>query len=432
MQTTLLRSGTFVWLTFLTLFVHASSFSQTGGDTLRLSVATAEGIFLQKNLALLSSHYNIDINKALVQQAKVWDNPVLNTDQTLYDGKFFRHGTVNGQSYGEIFAQVQQLIRTAGKIKKQTRLAQDNVEGAQAQFDDLLRNLKFTLTTDLNDLAFLQQTALLYQQQIANMEFLSHGMDEMLKTGDVSQKDNLRIKSLLFSLTADYNENLRNQIELQKELGVLLQLKDSVWIVADMQTVLTSEEVSNLLFQSLKDSAFINRPDLKLAENQVLFQQHNLELQKALVYPDLTVGLQYDRLNSYVPRYWGLDVSIPLPVFNRNKGNIKAAGLAIKQSAAGMEQLKVQVDHETMSAYQKLLNTTRLLDQNNSLFQSSYENLMKNMMNSYHERKVSLIEFTDFFDSYRETRLKQFQLINDQRNAAAELNYTINQNIIKL
>lgn len=432
MQQKQFRRRTYVWLFLLFTLGSNDSFSQAAADTLHLTVSKAEEIFLQKNLALLSSHYNIDINKALVQQAKVWDNPVVNTDQTLYDGKFFRHGTVNGQYYGEVFAQVQQLIRTAGKIKKQTRMAEDNVDGAQAQFNDLMRNLKYALTTDLNDLAMLQENADLFRQQIGNMEFLSHGMDEMLKTGDVSQKDNLRIKSLLFSLNSDYNENLRAQIELQKELGTLLQLKDSVWIVADINRMPGSEEVRSLVLQSLRDSAFRNRPDLALAENQVLFQQHNLAFQKALVYPDLTAGIQYDRLNSYVPRYWGLDLSIPLPLFNRNKGNIRAADLSIKQSVTGMEQVKLQVDRETLGAYQKLLNTTRMLDQNNNLFQSSYESLMKNMLNSYRERKVSLIEFTDFFDAYRETRLRQIKLVNDQRNAAAELNYSINQNIIKL
>lgn len=426
------RRSASVWITLLVLFTHQSSFSQSATDTLTLTVSKAEEIFLQKNLALLASHYNIDINKALVEQAKVWDNPVLNSDQTLYDGKFFRHGTVNGQSYGEVFIQVQQLIRTAGKIKKQTRLAEDNVEGAQAQFNDLMRNLKFALTTDLNDLSLLQDNARLYEKQIRNMEVLAHGMEEMLKSGDVSQKDNLRIQSLLFSLRSDYNENIRQQIDLQKELGNLLQVKDNVWIAADIHSTLTLDDIHNLAIQSLRDSAFQNRPDLSLAQNQVLFQQHNLAFQKAQVYPDLTVGVQYDRLNSYVPRYWGLDLSVPLPLFNRNKGNIKAADLAIKQSASNMELVRLQVDKETVSAYQKLLNTTQMLDQHNSLFQASYENLMNNMLNSYRERKVSLIEFIDFFDSYRETTLKQYQLVNDQRNAAAELNYTINQNIIKL
>ena len=68
-------------------------------DSVQITLADAEHLFLQKNLSLLAQQYNIDISKALVQQAKYWDNPVLNTDQNIYDGKFFRHNKEFGQVY---------------------------------------------------------------------------------------------------------------------------------------------------------------------------------------------------------------------------------------------------------------------------------------------------------------------------------------------
>jgi len=50
-------------------------------DTVFLKFADAEKLFLQNNLALISSRYDIDVNKAYKQQAAYWDNPVLSTDQ---------------------------------------------------------------------------------------------------------------------------------------------------------------------------------------------------------------------------------------------------------------------------------------------------------------------------------------------------------------
>jgi len=76
-------------------------------DTISLTLPAAEKIFLEKNLALIAQQYNVDINKALSQQARYWDNPVLNTDQNIYDGKFFRHNS----DYGQIFIQIQQVIK---------------------------------------------------------------------------------------------------------------------------------------------------------------------------------------------------------------------------------------------------------------------------------------------------------------------------------
>ncbi|MEO6231669.1 MAG: TolC family protein [Ferruginibacter sp.] len=405
---------------------------QTSRDTLQLTVPKAEAIFLQKNLTLLANQYNVDINKALVQQAKVWDNPTLITDQNIYDGKFFRHTTVNGVQYGQVYIQVQQLIRTAGKIKKQTQLAEDNVLSAEAQFNDVLRNLKFVLTTDLNNLSQLSNTAAVFQSEMQNLKALVKGMDEMLKLGDISQKENVRIRALLFSLQNDYSDNLRQQFELQKEIGSMLQLNDSVWVVADAGTTLSASEISNLSVGMLQDSALQLRPDFMLVKTQAAFQQHNISYQKALAKPDLTVGVEYDHLNSYQPNYYGLALSIPLPLFNKNKGNINAAEIAYKQSGTVIQQVQNEVSKEVFTAWQKLQNATAMLSNENVQLQDNYEILMKNMISSYRQRQVSLIEFIDFFEAYKDTRIKQWQLITNQRNDAAELNYTINQNIIGL
>ncbi|HSQ43985.1 MAG TPA: TolC family protein, partial [Ginsengibacter sp.] len=77
-------------------------------DTLRITVEESEKLFLQNNLSILAAKYNIDANQALVRQAKLWDNPVLSTDQNIYDrqGGFFKHDQANGQ----VYVQVMQLI----------------------------------------------------------------------------------------------------------------------------------------------------------------------------------------------------------------------------------------------------------------------------------------------------------------------------------
>jgi cobalt-zinc-cadmium efflux system outer membrane protein len=83
---------------------------------MKLSLPEAEKkIFLQQNLSLLASKYGIDADKALIDQAKLWDNPTLITDQNIYaGGKWFAHGKdANGNQEGQIFIQVQQLIKTA-------------------------------------------------------------------------------------------------------------------------------------------------------------------------------------------------------------------------------------------------------------------------------------------------------------------------------
>ncbi|MGZ3837122.1 MAG: TolC family protein [Flavisolibacter sp.] len=403
-------------------------------DTLQLTVPKAEAIFLQNNLSLLAAQYNVNANQALIQQARAWNNPVLNTDQNLYDGKFFRHtkGTSTiPQDGGQIYLSLQQVIQTAGKRSKLVQIAQDNTQSAQAQLNELMRNLHYVLVTDLNNLSQLQQTQGLLEDEIHHLQSLARGMDEMLKLGDISQKEDLRIKALLFSLQSDYADNLVQQQDLQKELRTLLQVKDNTPLQVQTEP-LKGPLPPSLALATLVDTAISSRPDLVLAGHQLDLQQHNYNYQKALAVPDLTVGLEYDKANSYVSNYYGLQLSLPLPLFNRNKGNIISAGWSIKQAQTNLQQNRSQVQNEVMASYNKLITLYKVQESAAGTWTSDYDKLLRNIVSSYQQRKVSLIDFIDFFSSYKETRLRQLKQQTDMRNAAAELNFVSNQNVITL
>jgi len=398
-------------------------------DSLYLKFPEAEKIFLQNNLALLSARYDIDINKAYKQQAGYWDNPVLSTDQNIYDGKFFRHKTENGQQYGQVYIALQQLILTAGKRNKLVRLANDNILTSQQQFNDLLRNLKFILSSDFNTLNQLWQTNTIYNNEVDAMQKMVAGMDEQLKVGDISQKDNVRVKALLYSLQSDQADLLRQVADIQKDLRVLLNVSDSTFIVPQLAVLAPSDQI---ILQTLLDSARNNRPDFQLSQINLLTQQHNLAYQKALVTPDVTVGVEYDHASNYIPNYYGLAVSLPLPILNRNKGNINAAKFNIKQAETGVQQVQNQVEQDIAAAYNKWLISSSITRSASTELGDQYDKLMQNMISSYKQRQVSLVEFIDFFDAYKDSHVKQLQQQANLRNAAAELNYTTGTSIINL
>jgi cobalt-zinc-cadmium efflux system outer membrane protein len=418
-------------VTALVLFVLSVHFcnAQTARDSLVLTLPEAEKIFLQKNLSLLVQQYNIDINKAQVQQARYWDNPVLFTDQNLYDGRFFRHKTEAGQNYGQVFLQLQQVIKTAGKRNKLIQLANDNVLTATQQFNDLMRNLKFLLTTDFTTCHQLMATQNIYTREITAMQKLADGMDAQLQAGNISRKDDIRIRSLLYSLQSDEADVERQIEDVEKELHLLLQQKDKIVIVPRIPDTAYS---TNLTLPQLLDSAMNNRPDWQLAKTGLLMQEHNLSYQHALAMPDVTVGVEYDRLNSYVPNYWGLSIALPVPIFNRNKGNIIAASTAVRQAAASVVQVQSETQQQVEAAYNKLLISDKLNANAPPDMGQQYESLLQNIINGYQQRQVSLIEFVDFFNGYKETMLKKLQQQTAWLNAIAELNFTTGANIISI
>ncbi|MBI1343604.1 MAG: hypothetical protein GC171_11775 [Terrimonas sp.] len=418
---------------FLAGYPGASLLAQNpAGDTVLLSLQDAEKTFLANNLTLIASHYDIDINKAIKLQATYWDNPVINTDQNIYDGKFFRHKYENGNYFGQIYLQLQQLIRTAGKRNRLVRMAEDNIVSSENQFAEELRNLKLILITDINTLQGLQQTEKVYAREMALLQRLVTGMEAMFKEGDISEMENIRMKGLLYALQQDRNENLLEQEDLEKDLRVLLQLPDSNWVITDSLMAIPKTDLQRLAFVMLQDSALLERPDLALARNNQLYQQHNLLYQKAVAVPDITAGIEYDRSNSYVPKYYGVSLSFPIPMFNKNKGNINAADYSIKQAAAKTQETESMVRNEVETAWLKLQKLSDIIDDDDDKNRSDFDRILLNMTESYRQRQVSLIAFIDFFTAWKDNQIRRIQMIRDQRNAAATLNFVTDTDIIKL
>lgn len=399
-------------------------------DTLRVTVAESENIFLQNNLSLLAAKYNIDANRALIRQAKLWDNPFISTDQNIYDqqGGFFKHDQTNGQ----VYVQVMQLIKTAGKRNKLAQLAMDNTTISIEQFDDLLRTLRYTLLSDLYEIEHQLKIRRVYNTETNELKTLVTGMDAQLRSGNISIKDNIRIKALLFSLQNDLVNIDAQLLPLQSEVKLLLRRNDSSFILPVFQYYLPNlikKEIPTK--QELLQIAMDNRPDAKIAKSELDFQNHNLIYQKALAKPDISVGTEYDQRSSYAPDYVGLAISFPLNILNRNKGNITSAQFNIKQQQAVYDGTIQKIENDITASIEKIkfyqkVNNLEQLD-----FAQQYDSVFQNMLKSYEQRQVSLLEFIDFADAYKDTKLKLLEQHTSLIKAFTELNYQAGIDVIK-
>jgi cobalt-zinc-cadmium efflux system outer membrane protein len=121
---------------------------------------------------------------------------------------------------------------------------------------------------------------------------------------------------------------------------------------------------------------------------------------------------------------------LPLPVLNKNQGNIHAAAFAEKQQEAIASNAEVQLHNNVLNAYNKL---QLLVQQNNNVqksFYSGYEKMFANMLQSYQQKQIGLLEFLDFFDTYKDSRLRLLQQQLNLQLAKEELNYQTGTTII--
>jgi len=403
-------------------FCGFSAFAQPHQDTLRLQLPEAEKMFMDSNLQLLAQRYNIDANQALVIQARLWPNPNFSIGHTLYSAQlrqFFPTGNND-----ETTLELDQEILLAGKRNKQIKLAQANVELSQNQFFDLLRTLKYTLRTDFFQIYFLRQSAKVYDAEIKALSHVAEAYTEAQAKGYISEKDVVRLKAQLYSFQAEYSDLINQINDTESELRLVLQTKPNFFIDPAVDSIaLTKLDPSQYTLATLIDSAYRNRTDLQIARTNTRINQLNYNYQKALAVPDLTLSLGYDEAGSFLYGYYGIGASIDLPVFNRNQGNIKSAKAQILNTEATQRFTQATVDENVANSLQKAFAQQRMFGTIDPKFAADFQRLNDEVLNQYMKRNISILDFLDFYDSYKQNIVQMNTIQFNRISAFEDINY---------
>ena len=411
------------------LLLSQSMYAQKA-DTLRLTLPEAEQQFSQKNFLLLAQKYGIEASKAAIIQAGLLPNPTVNVEQTVISQSTVANDVPIGP-FGQRAIQIQQLIQVAGKRNKQIALARAGVEISQYQFSELIRELLFQLRGSFYQIHYLQKTLLMYNQEIAKITSLVTAYQEQVKKGNIPQKELIRLQSFLITIEGEASDIVNQIADNQTTIKVLLADRTNTIIdpIVD-DTQIQNINIAGLNLGDLIANALQNRPDLKVQSANTQYAVANYNLQKALAKPDVTVGYSYDRAGSYVNNYHALTVSMALPFFNKNQGNIKIAENQIEANKQYYSQTQNQLENEVLLALTKAQENERLFRKIDQTFQANFEKLIAGVLENYQKRNLTLIEFTDFLESYKNTVSQLNTLQNNRIQAFENLNFVVGKKIL--
>ena len=400
-------------------------------DTLKLTLPQTEDRFLKNNLSLIIQRYQVDQAQAGVITARLFDNPEFSIANVLYNPETKKVFDMSHDG-GEYSAQLSQLFLTAGKRNKNIKLAQISAQQAQYQFYDMLRTLRFTLHTDFYKIYFLEQSAKVYQQEISSLSTTLNAFKEQYQKGNIALKEVLRIQSQLYSLQSEQND-LRDEIDdTQAEFKLLVRAPANSYVEPQTDFSLDGKNpVADMPYQRLLDSAYNNRADLKVAHSAVDYSNINLQLQKAMAVPDVSVQLAYDKQGSYIRNYNSAGLAFSLPFFNRNQGAIKQAKIAIDESKAQLQSQQDQVESDVAGSYKSALRLETLYNGFDPKFKDDFNHLITEVMKNYQKHNISLLEFLDFYDSYKTNTLQFNTLQLNRINSLEQLNYVTGTPIFK-
>lgn len=408
-----------------TLVLSVSAFVCLSGQQ-QMSLQDCELAFQKNNLQLLAAQYNINMADADIMQAKIWELPQIEgyvNAVNPQDKRVFDVGRAKG-------VEITQLIYLGGKKKNEIQFAQSNKELSKLQFSQLLVDLKTELRQTYYNLIYEQKKQISIDGQLKYMNELLTAYKVQTEKGNISLKDYVRLQSIVIQLNNDKIEINNNILGFQQKMKVLTGNKES--ILPDLpkpeeNDILISQPFGDL--EILKNKAFENNADylynLKLIDNSKLYAQW----QKSLNTPDLNLGAEYDQASGTFNNEVNLKIGIPIPLWKVNKGNVERAKYAIQQNEKNSEYQKLNLETQVESAYQTWKNQ---YDQYFELKPVDLENLKtvyNGILTNFRNGNISLIDFTDFMESYRQTVLQVYEMKKQIMISAEELNQLVQTKI---
>ena len=290
-----------------------------------------------------------------------------------------------------------------------------------------------TLHSELNErfveTYFLTRNMVVYEKEITSLERLLAEMKLQQQKGNISLMEASRLEAMLLSLKKERNEQENQLVAARGELNLLLSLPADARpeLLLD-ESMLKQLDLSQLSYADLM-ARMTGRPDLKLARTYIRASQANLKLQKSLAFPEVSFKGTYDRAGNFINNYFAVGISFSVPIFNRNQGNIKSARIEIMKADKEKEYAMGKAEMELFTAYSQLEKAMNLYQSVDSDLEQNFEKLIAGVNETFRKRSISLLEFIDYYESYKETCIQLYDTRKDLLLAMENLNRVIGQNV---
>jgi cobalt-zinc-cadmium efflux system outer membrane protein len=317
-----------------------------------LTLHDAVHLMLQNNPELASFSKEIRAREGIKIQAGKYKNPELAVESEDINAKI-RPGTRAAQFTTIRFSQ---LIELGGKRSARINAASIGQELADKNYESKRLELIARVANVFTKVLAGQEQLRLVEQSIQLAQKVVDSATKRVEAGKAPPIEETKAKVAFSTTGIELEQTRRDLVTARKQLSLLWgnpspQFKK---VLGDLEShiVIPSFEV---LEQRIRENPIVLHSIKNIEQHKAL-----LEIEKLRRIPDITVGAgvrQYTQGNPYETTAL-VNVSIPIPLFDLNQGNLQAAnqrvGKAIDQQAATDLQLRSELTtaYEALSAAQ--------------------------------------------------------------------------------
>jgi outer membrane protein, heavy metal efflux system len=313
--------------------------------------------------------------------------------------------------------------------KRELRLesAQDATKIAVSGQADLDRTLLFNLRAAF--IQTLQEKAILNLAK-ENLDYYDHFLGinrDRYKTGAIARVDLDRLELQRVQYESDLETAEVNLRTAKIQLLALLNDQTPVEQFDVAGPFDFSPQMPPL--NDVRQMAVDTRPDLRAAVQSVDKAKTDHQLAVANGSTDPIFGFDVGR-NPPIDQYIGVNVNIPLRVFDHNQGEKRRTQLDIDRNGRLVEAARAQVFSDVDSAYATVNGAVILLKPYKAQYLQQALSVRDTISFSYQHGAASLLDFLNAQADYRSVQVNYLNLIASYLDAAGQLNLAVGREVI--
>lgn len=418
----MLSFKTLVCLVFALWTMTLQAETQVTGTGLTITEQQAIALFYQRNLSLIAASFNINDAQAQEIIAAAIPNPVFSFTISSLNSNMFRQ-EYNNTPLPAISPQIQQLIETAGKRRLRIESSELATEAVNFDLKDTARVLTNAVRHSYYSLLLAQKTAQVASDNFERYREILRVNAIRLKVGDISATDFTRIEVESLKAQGDQDQAKASLSQARADLLLLLGWpENSLEISAVESWPEANPGIAKAGQDQLAEQALERRPDLQAARVRIEQAGKMLTLANRLAIPDVTVSAFYQRdPGNFFTDSGGVGISVPLPLFYRQEGEISKARVGLNSAELALKQTEQGVQAEVMKALAAWQSAEVISQRFETTVVKRIEMLRKAQEIAYQKGAVGLLDLIDAERNYKAMMLDYYTALANRSNAWADL-----------
>ncbi len=334
-----------------------------------LTLDRAIDITLARSLDLKAKFYEIPQAQADILQANLRANPLLYFDGQLlqYKGSPFSRSVPGGPSQYDL--NVSYPIDFSRKRQARTLVASRAKKVLEAQYQDAVRQRVDDVYSAFADALAARQSVRYTRTSIGELERLEARTGDLYRKGSLAISDYNRVKIQLRTARIGLIDAEAAYRRTRLDLGSVMNLSRQEAAAIEVRGSINDDFPEPPPLETLRRQALDVRPDIVSYRLGVARASADVRLSKANAFNDVYILYQPYTWQDNTPYglksqlSWALGATVPLPVYNRNQGNIQRAKLNVVQTQIQLADLERQVGVDVEKALQEYEVTRREVDE---------------------------------------------------------------------